>query len=342
MRARQEAEREHQEAQREYGIVRIAQKNELPDEMRNTYGASWARHQPIPMQQSRFSHQAVPRFACDTPTPDKVSLLPKLKHQVAAALGATGRMVASGATWRSGGKVASLPTLPTYQLEPRSDRLYPPERGLTGAYSSDNISGKLAGMFNDESMEMTALPWEKRIEPAPWEPTPPSKADLELQRQMCFSTAKVPWLGAKKAPKDSGLEMLVKALCSAIQETRAGRSSSSKAHDFEMPYNPHRASHNFAGMYRAQEATAEEKLRRQVLRALEKQPLCDVGELMACDPTTWHQISERLGGLSQGVAVRHALQFLETSAVRPVDRAVYHAASNTRQRTVDRGRMAYM
>jgi len=170
---------------------------------------------------------------------------------------------------------------------------------------------------------------------------PPSVRELEKQRNL-FSTAQVPWLGRNKAPRDDDLEMLVKVLVHALQKTHRDEPS----HAFKMLHNPHREQHNFcrADLMDAKEAVAaaETRLRRRVLSALERYPLCNVGELVSCDPFTWTRISDCLGGLNHSFAVRSAQLLLTSNQVRTVDRAVYHAAACPRQRPVDRGRVLYL
>lgn len=170
---------------------------------------------------------------------------------------------------------------------------------------------------------------------------PPSVDELELQRQ-CFATAKVPWLNRIRPPKDDKLDMVVNALMSAMKETQ----HSGALHSFKTPYNPHRDHHNFSrAITLSDEENAkvvETKLRRRVLSALERCPLCSLAELVACDRATWTRISDLLGGLNHSLAVRSAQMLMATNKVRPVERAIHHAASCPRQRVVDKGRLCYV
>lgn len=182
---------------------------------------------------------------------------------------------------------------------------------------------------------------------------PPSVGELEMMR-FGFETAKLPWIHSKRPPKDDNLDILVKALCLAVQDEKKTNERGPrepqplKTFEFTQNYNANRATNNYnpGGTHSLNDKELvqhhEKKIRRRVLRALERYPLCDVGELYACDSATWHCISESLGGLSHGLAVRNAMNIMTTSAVQPLVRASYHAAACHRQRVVDRKRVVYM
>lgn len=198
----------------------------------------------------------------------------------------------------------------------------------------------LNGLFTS-TIEPERRPLEERSRS--WSTMPPSRDELELQRQ-CFATAKMPWLVKQKmAPKDANLDLVVNALMNAMKETTH---HSGSLHSFKTPYNPHRATHNFSrAISLSDEDSAkvvETKLRRRVLSALEGFPLCNLAELVACDRATWTRISDVLGGLNHALAVRSAQILMTTNKVRSVERAIHHAASCPRQRTVDRGRLMYV
>lgn len=181
----------------------------------------------------------------------------------------------------------------------------------------------------------------------------PSVGELEMMR-VGFATAKLPWIHSKRPPKDDNLDILVKALCLAVQDEkkmleRGPRAPQPlKTFEFTQIENPNRATNNYnpGGTHTLTDEELvqhnNKKIRRRVLRALERYPLCDVGELYACDSATWHCISEALGGLSHAAAVRNAMNMMTTTAVQPLNRASYHAAACHRQRIVDRKRMVYM
>jgi len=210
-------------------------------------------------------------------------------------------------------------------------------RGV-GWASHKSLARKLHDRYLAHTMEMetTALPSIGFARPRTPTP-PPSISELEMQRA-CFSTAKVPWLSAKKLPKDGNIEVLVKAIVNAIQEeVNEPLKELHKAHDFPMVFNPERERHNYAGMYGCPKEAREQKLRRRVLRVLEQNPICGIGELLACDPDTWAKISKGLGGLTHGCVVRNAMHLIHSNQVRQVDRAVCQAALCQRQRIVDRG-----
>jgi len=186
----------------------------------------------------------------------------------------------------------------------------------------------------------------------PSEAALPSVGELEMMK-FGFATAKLPWIHNKRPPKDDNLDILIKAMCLAVQDEkkmleRGPREQPLTIFEFAQIENPNRATNNYnpGGTHLLNDAELvqhnSKKIRRRVLRALERYPLCDVGELYACDSATWHCISECLGGLSHGVAVRNAMNLMATTAVQPLVRASYHAAACHRQRVVDRKRMVYM
>lgn len=169
-------------------------------------------------------------------------------------------------------------------------------------------------------------------------PSPPGMMEMRQQKQM-FSTAKMPWLTAKKAPKDDGLEVLVKVLMEAIKDVKL----EAPEHGFTQPYNPARATHNFHKEDSAvsSQIGKDKQLRRHILKALAKSPICDVGDMLGCDEKRWASVSKSLDGLGHAMAVRAAMRVQASPGVRPVDRAIYQTALGGRVKNVDRGRVCY-
>jgi len=221
-----------------------------------------------------------------------------------------------------------------------SEQIFQPHHsnGVLPKTSGGVAWNQLNAFFQTIEPARRVLPTEDEMQE---ELLPPSVGELEMQRA-CFSTATVPWLGRRKAPKDDNLEVLVKALMTAVKETQ----HATPVHVFSMLHNPHRENHNFTKELvlsdQQNAAVAENKLRRRVLLALERFPLCSVGDLVSCDADTWRSISQSLGGLNHALAVRSTQNLLISNQVRPVDRAIYHAASGRSQRPVDRGRKMYV
>lgn len=196
---------------------------------------------------------------------------------------------------------------------------------------------KLKGIYGlQQELERTALPWERRewFE-TPRTPTPPSVAELQHQRDMCFSTAKLPWLTRmSKKPTDTDLQIVIRAMVDGIEDQMRSKPD----HTFRMITNPHRDGHNFQDLS-PKMMTHDEKVRRRVLRALHKHPLADVGELVGCPPDKWHEISQLLGGLSHGVVVQKAMRRVHSTEMKQIERARFQAAGCLhKQRSVDRGR----
>lgn len=340
------------QARADQELIQIATKAAVPDNLRNTYGAGWTR-QPqdggFNKPPSCFSAEQAAHFLTastsrcrNAPSRHRVlkaPKLPKLGHSASAPASFDER-----GEQRIGGVRRCV--LGLKPVEQRQKAL--PIFGGVGWSTNQTLESKLHNMFTGTSvlnadsfnMETTALPFPGASRPRAPTP-PPSIAELEMQRA-CFSTAKLPWLSAKKPPKDGDIEVLVKALMNAIQEGKdADVTALHRVHDFPMAYHPARETQNFGGMYARKEGT-ELKLRRKVLRVLEQEPICDIGELLACNPDTWAKISGMLGGLSHGVAVRNAMHLMYSPSVRQVDRAVCQAALCQRQRIVDRGHVVFM
>jgi len=214
------------------------------------------------------------------------------------------------------------------------------EQILASQHLSKNTTWADLNKLFTTTIEPERRPLEDRSQS--WSTIPPNRDELELERQ-CFATAKLPWLNRHRAPKDDKLDMVINALMNAMKETH----HSAPGHrSFKTPYNPHRDHHNSSRAISLSDEdsakVAETKLRRRVLVALEQFPLCNLAELVACDRATWTRISDIIGGLNHALAVRNAQILMTTNKVRPVERAIHHAASCPRQRNVDRGRLMYV
>jgi hypothetical protein len=333
-------------------IGRLAQKAEMPVSHRVTYAAGWDRlpevephKMPNFIKQHHHRHHETRHATVDEP----------LQHFESDAVGGHTHAVHAGNEENhllQDAVKRHLSHLPQQRNLSHSTSCcyrgvgWGASRGSTinptGCINNDHdrqrLKGRLHGIFRHNSeLDRTALPWEKRewFE-QPRTPTPPSVAELAEQRQLFFSTAKLPWLKtAAKVPKDSELEIVVKALTHALEDQMRGRPD----HGFRMVTNEHRDKHNFQDL-NPKITPNEVKTKRRVLIALERHPLGTVGELVGCDPDEWLKLSKMLGGLSHGVAVRKAMLLVSSPEVTSIQRGVFHAAaSRNKQRTVDRGRM---
>lgn len=328
-------------------ITELARKNSIPDEFRETYGIAWRKH---PGSEVDTRSKKTPVFQSHNTlnsleAAERGKRIAAAQHQAeeAARRGARHNLndpdhnIAT--TWR---KDIRTPMWKERHASEAHHHHVPSV--FRGSANEADISSKLQGLWKTnqaDAMSTTMLP-RTQSDPASF-PLSPSKAELEHQRQACFSTQRLPWLGRKKPPKEAGVDLLVKALVMAMQE--AGKiPGGPPLHDFRMAYNPHRDGHNHSEIVKSSRPVEGDavKLRRQVLKGLERYPLCDIRELLACDPDTWLHLSRCLGGLAHGQAVRCAMSLLASADVRPVDRALYHAAVSQRQRSVDRGRQVFV
>lgn len=123
---------------------------------------------------------------------------------------------------------------------------------------------------------------------------------------------------------ETEFDALVKVLVSALSEERKP-----DLRWFRQPYNEHR--------HLTQRTNNEQQRRKIVLRVLQKYPICSITHLAQVSDREWTQIGRELGGIPHGVAMKAALEYVQTN-MSPIDRAVFWAAVGTRQRIVDHGR----
>lgn len=115
--------------------------------------------------------------------------------------------------------------------------------------------------------------------------------------------------------------VLADAMCSERRED---------LRSFKQPHNPNR--HTTGDRY-----ISEEKRRKQVLRTLQKYPLCNIYDLARCDPEVWAEISRELWGVSHGAVMRCMMKHVQQT-LPPLDRAAFWAAVGTRQSVCEHGR----
>lgn len=329
-------------------LVQIANKQTLPDFQRS-YGGGWTRKpSDVPegklannstkedfFQGSAFRGEKGSRQMMGTTQALRAALQESAKRKVKLPVA---------------GYRPALSDLELQHLQPPSD--FKAKRSLPMIFSGGPECSQTFWRTKSSATLPKSDRGERTPSEHPSEAALPSVGELEMMR-FGFETAKLPWIHSKRPPKDDNLDILVKALCLAVQDEKkmlekGPREKPLKIFEFPQIENPNRATNNFVkgGTHLLNDEELvqhnSKKIRRRVLLALERYPLCDVGELYACDSATWHCISECLGGLSHGVAVRNAMNIMTTTAVQPLNRASYHAASCHRQRVVDRKRMVYM
>mmetsp|Transcript_124923 Transcript_124923/g.314366 ORF Transcript_124923/g.314366 Transcript_124923/m.314366 type:complete len:255 (+) Transcript_124923:156-920(+) len=124
------------------------------------------------------------------------------------------------------------------------------------------------------------------------------------------------------------LDLLVEVLADSVRDDRP-----QDIRHFRQPFNAHRHTE-------ASTDLSPDVKRKKVLQVLMKYPLTDIYDMATCSPEHWSDISRELGGLSHGVAMRTALDYVQQT-FSPIERAAFWAACGPRQRVVDHSRQTH-